>query len=122
MATILNSKTVFCDIDGCIVKHGGDMSKQVDGKCKLLPGVKEKFVEWDRAGHTIILTTGRRESLRACTEAMLLGLGIFYDQLVMGLPRGPRVVVNDRKPDNTTEETALAWSPERNEGLQNCPY
>jgi hypothetical protein len=111
-------KTIFLDIDGCIIKHTGDMNQQIENPGELLPGVKEKFVEWDRAGHTIILTTGRRESLRAVTEAMLLKLGLFYDQLIMGLPRGPRVLINDFKPGN---DANMAWGicVPRNEGLTN---
>ena len=115
------ANTIFCDIDGCIVYHAGNMSQQLEASPELLPGVKEKFVEWERAGYAIILTTGRRESMRGLTEAALVRLGIFYDQLVMGLPRGSRIVINDLKP-NETKPTAWGWSPERNQGLKECPY
>jgi hypothetical protein len=113
--------TIFCDIDGCLVEHTGDMTKQMESSPALLPGVKEKLVEWERAGYKIILTTGRRESLRGVTEAMLVRLGVFFDQLIMGLPRGPRLVINDFKP-NDLRATALAWCPVRNRGLKECPY
>jgi len=117
----INIKTIFLDIDGCLVKHTGDMTKQMENTPELLPGVKEKLVEWERAGYRIILTTGRRESLRAVTEQMLTSLGIFWDDMIMGLPRGPRIVINDIKP-GTSDPMALAWSPERNVGLKECPY
>lgn len=113
--------TIFCDIDGCLIEHTGDITKQTSSSCKLLPGVKDKLTEWDRAGHKIILTTGRRESLRKVTEQILTDLGVCYDQLVMGLPRGNRIVINDKKP-NSDSDTAFAYSPPRNTGLVNFPY
>lgn len=110
-------KTIFIDIDGCILRHKGDMSIQVlDQDPELLPGVLDKFIEWDRAGYKIILTTGRRESLRSMTENTLKWLGIFYDQLIMGLPRGERIIINDKKP-NATDSTAKGISIDRNIGL-----
>jgi len=41
--------------------------------------------------------------------------GIFYDQLVMGLPTGPRVLVNDAKPDGM--KTAYAVNLVRDTGI-----
>ncbi len=113
----LEVKTIFCDIDGIIVEHTGNMTQQMEHTPTLLPGAKDKFVEWERAGHKIILTTGRRESLRPITEKMLTELGIFYDQLVMGLPRGPRIVINDMKPDSPIQ-TAIGICLPRNKGLE----
>ena len=114
-------KTIFLDIDGCLVKHSGSTLQQIESMPELLPGVREKLLEWEHAGAVLILITGRRESLRCVTEEMLLYLGIAYNMLIMNLPRGPRVVINDMKP-TTTSPTALAWSPKRNQGLQDCPY
>ena len=59
----------------------------------------DKILEWNKKGYTIILTTGRRESNRELTIKQLQEAGIFYDQLIMGVGRGPRVVINDLKPD-----------------------
>ena len=36
--------TIFLDIDGCLVKHTGDMTMQMEGSHELLPGVKEKLI------------------------------------------------------------------------------
>lgn len=111
-------KTIFLDIDGCIFKHKGNMSTQFTKKSKLLPGVLERLNEWDRAGYKVILTTGRKESLRKITEDQLLLNGIFFDQLIMGINRGERVLINDKKPDNETN-MASAINITRNEGLIN---
>jgi hypothetical protein len=114
----MRPKTIFCDIDGTLFHHSGDLHKQTMLKPGLLDGVKEKIVEWDRKGYNIILTTGRKESCRKVTEEQLAHAGIFYDQLVMGLGGGCRVLINDLKPNSETP-TAVAINLERNKGVKN---
>jgi ribonucleotide monophosphatase NagD (HAD superfamily) len=82
------SKTILCDIDGTIFGHTGSMTGIVDtkpGEAKLLPGVREKFDEWDGKGYNIVLTTGRKESAREVTEAQLRAAGLFWGPPVDGL-------------------------------------
>jgi len=110
-------KTIFLDIDGCIFKHKGNMSTQFQDT-ELLPGVIEKLNEWAAAGYNIILVSGRKESMRKLTEEQLQKHSIFYDQLVMGVNRGERVIINDRKPDSAID-TAKAINITRNDGLKN---
>jgi beta-phosphoglucomutase-like phosphatase (HAD superfamily) len=111
-------KTLFIDIDGSIIKHKGNLSEMFLKDIEVLPGVLEKFNEWDAKGYKIILTTGRKECLRKITEDQLLKNGIFFDQLVMGLTRGERVLINDIKPNNDMS-VATAIQINRNEGLKN---
>jgi hypothetical protein len=111
-------KTIFCDIDGTLFYHHGDLFKQITEKPVLLPGVKEKIVEWDKLGYNIILTTGRKESCRDLTKNQLEKAGIFYDQLVMGIGGGTRVLINDLKV-NSNKETAQAINLVRNTGVDN---
>lgn len=119
------AKTIFCDIDGTILEHAGEMDDLIfsltnptsEDSPQLLPGVKERFQEWEEKGYNIILTTGRRESLRQSTELQLFVLGISYDQLVMGIGGGQRVLINDLKPDSTGS-TAIAICLERNKGME----
>jgi hydroxymethylpyrimidine pyrophosphatase-like HAD family hydrolase len=107
-------KTIFCDIDGTLLRHHGSMVRNVYGKPEVLPGVLDSFEEWNRRNYHIVLTTGRKESTRKRTEEQLASLGIIYDQLVMGLPNGQRVLINDKKTDGTL--TVLAINPPRNSG------
>jgi len=108
-------KTIFLDIDGCIFKHhGSGMTGQLTS-VELLPGVIERFKLWDEKGYKIILTTGRRESSRKTTEEQLQHFGLFWDTLVMGLPRGQRLVINDMKPGG--DFTAVSINLIRNKGL-----
>jgi len=109
-------KTLFLDIDGCLIKHKGNLSEQISSEAELLPGVLEKLNQWEADGCRIILTTGRKNSMRKFTEEQLLKLGIFYDELVMGLPRGERIVINDGKP-NSDVSTARAIQIVKNSGL-----
>lgn len=111
-------KTIFCDIDGCIFSHGGSIDKILLGRGRLLPGVLETFCRWASRGYTVVLTTGRPEGFRRMTEQQLQDAGLFYHQLVMGLPRGERVIINDFKPSRNMPTTACV-NLSRNEGMEN---
>jgi hypothetical protein len=88
------------------MKHGGE----------VLDGVFEKFQEWRSKDYYVVLTTARPESLRAFTTQQIVDMGLHFDQLVMGLPTGPRVVINDEKPNGMV--TAFAKCVRRNKGLR----
>lgn len=112
-------KTIFCDIDGTLVKFPEtfeDFKQLPKGKIKmkLLPGTLDKLWEWETAGYNIILTTGRKESMRQETERQLKEVGIFWDHLIMGLGPGPRYLINDK---NNGNDTAFAINVERNGGI-----
>jgi len=107
-------KTIFCDIDGTLVEHTGDITKNTTSQ--LLNNVIDSIKQWDKLNYKIILTTGRKESTRKKTEEQLSNLGIVYEQLIMGLPNGHRVIINDKK-TNGIENTAYAINLVRNEGL-----
>jgi uncharacterized HAD superfamily protein len=111
-------KTLFIDIDGTLVRHKGNLSNVYLEEPELLPGVIDKLNKWNADGHKIILTTGRPESMRKITNEQLEKFGIFYDQLIMGLTRGERIVINDKKP-SLDITTASAIQVNRNEGLIN---
>ena len=114
--SIIKPGTVICDIDGCILLHRSTLSGVLDEAPTLLPGAKEKFCEWERHGHRIILLTGRPDSMREHTEVELTRLGLFWHQLIMGCGGGPRVLINDEKPDGLV--TAHALCIKRDVGLQ----
>jgi len=115
------SKTILLDIDGTLIKHDKSVSEQHRTKeypDTPLPGVLEKLIEWEKKGYKVILTTGRRECWRKFTEKQLFDLGFWYDQLIMGLGCGPRVLVNDLKP-GSEEPMATAINLPRNQGIGN---
>ena len=62
----------------------------------LLEGVIEKINQWDSQGHKIIFVTARKESARETTEKHLNELGLCWDQLIMGVTSGHRLLINDK--------------------------
>lgn len=112
-------KTIFCDIDGTLWTHPGPASQQNNFEnCELLPNTLDAINNWDKLGYKIILTTGRKESQRKDTENHLQKLGIVYDNLIMGLGGGDRILINDRKP-HIDKNTAYSINVIRNKGI---PY
>ncbi len=110
-------KTIFCDIDGTLIAHMAPASAAVPNQqVALLPGTLKKLQEWDRKGYNIILTTGRKPSMRYETEKQLARAGIMYDELVMGIGGGQRIIINDLK-EHHNEPTAIAINLKRNEGI-----
>ena len=114
-----NSKTIFCDLDGTLVKHSNPVDIQnPDYELEVLPGTHDKLREWDFKGYYIIITTGRKRSAREATKKQLSRAGILYDELIMGFGGGDRIIINDRKP-NSDRDTTYAINLDRNEGLIN---
>ena len=115
-------KTIFCDIDGTLMRHCGDITNQYKlnnlhgHHGELLENTIANIKQWDRLSYKIILVTGRKESTRNATEYQLSQLGIVYDELVMGITSGDRILINDRKP-NSSRNTAYAYNVVRNKGL-----
>lgn len=110
--------TIFCDIDGTLVKHNHPtITAKSDYEMELLKDTLIKLSDWEKMGHIIILTTARKESMRSVTEKQLSSVGIFYDQLIMGIGSGVRYLINDTK--EGSPETAVAFNTKRDEGLIN---
>jgi mannose-6-phosphate isomerase-like protein (cupin superfamily) len=116
------TKTIFCDIDGTLFKHPGSIYKiTTQTSPELLPNTIDSICQWDKLGYKVILTTGRREPLRKKTEAELNQLGIIYDQLVMGIGNGDRILINDKK-QNGIKNTCYAVNVVRNKGIVNYDF
>ena len=109
-------KTIFCDIDGTIIKHVHRFSEVGKDPAEILPGVREKFDEWDSKGYKIILTTARKESARRLTEKQLSSIGLPWDYLLMGITSGQRVLINDKLISNDPDR-AIAINVITSEGF-----
>ena len=108
-------KTIFCDIDGTLLKFREDFGISMN-YAEPLPGAVETTIEWHRKGYKVILVPGRPEPFRRRTENQLQRFGIIYDQLVMGVGSGPRYLVNDI-PTRYGDPTAFAINLARNDGV-----
>ena len=106
--------TVFCDIDGTIFKYR-KFETYLTSEPEVLPGVKESMNSWLESGVYIVLTTARPESLRDHTIEELERSGIPYHQLLMGIGRGPRYLINDSEEPGVSRATAFSLN--RNEGF-----
>jgi len=113
-------KTIFMDIDGTIAKHQETLSSMLDNPIELNDGVLDKIIEWRSKDYYLVITTARPEGTRSTTVRQLAEAGIFYDQLVMGLPTGKRIILNDKKPNGSL--TAGSVNLERNEGFSSLKF
>jgi hydroxymethylpyrimidine pyrophosphatase-like HAD family hydrolase len=111
-------KTIFCDIDGTLLFHKGDIVKNILEQPIILPNVIESIKQWEKLNYKIILTTGRKECTREQTEQQLSKVGIIYDYLIMGITNGDRIIINDKKP-NGIKNTCYAINLVRNKGFEN---
>jgi hydroxymethylpyrimidine pyrophosphatase-like HAD family hydrolase len=111
-------KTIFCDLDGTLVKHSNPIDVQNPNlELEVLPGTHKRLIEWDTKGYHVVITTGRKESARQSTIKQLSRAGIIYDQLIMGFGGGDRILINDRKKDNE-RDTASVINLKRNKGVE----
>ena len=108
--------TIFCDLDGTLIEHEDTPSnfgiKVLDGAYKTLRG-------WKNKNYYIILTTARNSINRKYLESELSKNNIIYDELIMDLSSGTRIIINDRKPSNILVPSAVAYEVERNKGIKN---
>lgn len=114
-------KTLFIDVDGTILKHQHTISDVYSQPAEVLPNVVNKINEWDSQGHRIILVTARKESTRAITEQQLREFGIAWDQLVMGVGGGTRVLIND-KLDKNDADRAIGVNVVTNAGFSSVSW
>lgn len=114
-------KTIICDIDGTLLKHVHKFSEIIDTTPQLLPGVLDKINQWDSQGHKIILMTARKESAREITEKQLKNLGLCWDQLVMGVTSGKRVLIND-KLNKKHSDRAVSVNVNTDSGFKNIDW
>jgi hypothetical protein len=107
--------TIFCDIDGTILEH--EDIPDYAAPSPVLPGSREKLTRWTEDGYFVILCTARPDRDEVLLTHALRRLEIPFHRLVMGLPSGPRIVINDRKPYAmfTTQATSLEIT--RNQGI-----
>jgi len=110
MDTVNSPLTWLIDLDGTIVFHNGHLS----GADSLLNGVVDFWGRLPAADHVVIVTA-RDEKFRKETTEFLLKHSIRFDHLIMGLPPGRRILINDMKPDGSC--TAIAVNVKRNAGL-----
>lgn len=116
-----NRKTIFCDIDGSLI-YQVPFDEFDENKVEVLPGVAEKFKEWKDADHYIVLTTARPEELREGTIKQMQLAGIHYHQLVMGIGREERYLINNSAKLTPEISRAIGISVKRDGGFNDIDF
>lgn len=110
--------TYLLDLDGTLFIHGGTIDNIIYGNIEVIEGTREKINQWRQGGACIVLITARPKRYRCETEILLRRHHIIYDELIMGVTNGVRVLVNDMK-NGDTVETAIAVNLKRDTGINN---
>lgn len=117
MKKITKYPTFFVDIDGTIVKY----RKFSELDTAILTPIQDviDFINksYDEGCH-IVITTARPQSFETFTKQELEKLGVKYHQIVMGIGRGTRVVLNDKDPEQPELPRAWGINFTRDKGLQ----
>jgi uncharacterized HAD superfamily protein len=116
-----NYKTIFSDIDGTLIEQVRfeDLDPNV---VNVLPGVAEKMNEWYEAGHHIVLTTARPWHLELITKQQMERAGIRYHQIVMGIGREERILINNNSKGEPENARAMAVAVGRDAGFINSNW
>lgn len=94
-------KTVFCDIDGTLITNTSLQLHPKNGTGQPLLNNIHQLQQLHSSGNTVIvLTTSRPERYRLETIAELSKHNIPFDHLIMSLPHGKRIIVNDYAASN----------------------
>lgn len=106
-----NKVSIFCDIDGTLVKAQARNTYNLPPD-PLVNNIKvlKKLLD---SGNEIIFVTSRPESARNDTQTMLNNLGFDRCKLLMGLQNSKRIVINDYSSSNPYPR-ALAINISRN--------
>ena len=124
MNKIVKNPTLFVDIDGTIVKYR-KFSELSESTLTPIQDVIDFVNGHYDAGSVIVITTARPESYRLFTIEELEKVGIKYNQIIMDMGRGTRVILNDIDPKNPELPRAIGINLQRDGGLENIeipPY
>lgn len=97
-----NYETIFCDIDGTLVKNSSENFPPYIGSAEpLIENIKVLNKLKKEKNAFIVLTTSRKERYRDLTIAELKKHKISFDRLIMDLPHSKRLLINDYAGSNS---------------------
>jgi hypothetical protein len=110
-------KTVFCDIDGVVVKNQAEFFKPfyTEEAVPIKPNCN-KLLAMQAEGAQFVFTTSRKEKFRKVTAKTLDDIGFTNYQLLMGLNHSQRLLINDYAASNPFP-SAMAISIPRDSAL-----
>jgi hypothetical protein len=117
MNILIKNSTYFVDIDGTVIKYRPfELLLLLDPE-PIQDVINKINKEYDKGSH-IVITTARPEMLKAHTKKELNKIGLKYHQLVMGIGRGTRYLINDTDPEKPKAKRAVGVNLIRNKGLK----
>jgi len=117
MNKIIKNPTFFVDIDGTIVKYRKFSELATSTLTPIQDVIDFLNKSYDEGAH-IVITTARPPEYELFTKQELEKLGVKYHQIVMGIGRGTRVVLNDKDPEMPDLPRAWGINFIRDKGLQ----
>lgn len=117
MNKVIKNPTLFVDIDGTLVKYR-KFSELSESVLTPIQDVIDYVNGHHDNGSVVVITTARPESYRLFTKQELDKIGVRYNQLIMEMGRGTRVILNDIDPENPELPRAIGINLERDGGLK----
>ena len=109
--------TFFVDIDGTIVQYR-KFNELETAVLTPIQDVIDTINKYYDEGACIVITSARPIQFELFTKQELEKIGVKYHQLVMGIGRGTRVVLNDKDPENPEIPRALGINLNRDKGWE----
>jgi len=108
--------TYFVDIDGTLFVYRKFDDLKTTTPTPIQTVLDKVNSEYDSGSH-IVITTARPVELELFTKQELESAGVKYHQIILGLGRGTRYIINDRDPEAPNVDRAVGINLNRNEGL-----
>ena len=109
--------TYFIDIDGTLFVYR-KFDELLITEPVIVKSVADKIRKWHSEGHYIVFTTARPSEYYTHTLKELQKYAIPFNQIVMGIERGPRYLINDMDP-NKEGYRAIGINLVRDQGFDN---
>ena len=117
MIKTTKNPTFFVDIDGTLVKYR-KFAELENSTLEPLQDVIDTINDYYEKGAHIVITSARPDSYELFTKQELETIGVKYHQIILGLGRGTRVVINDNDPQNPEISRSLGVNLNRNMGWE----
>ena len=114
---MIKNSTYFVDIDGTLVKYR-QFDKLLQTKAEPIQEVIDNINEEYDKGSYIVVTSARPIEYLDFTKKELKKIGLKYHQIILGIGRGTRFIINDIDPENPTVKRAVGINLMRDKGYK----
>jgi hypothetical protein len=114
---MIKNPTYFVDIDGTLVVYRKFDELRSTPPVPIQSVINKINEEYDSGAH-IVITSARPVEFLEFTEQELNSIGIKYHQIILGIGRGTRYVINDKDPEFPDIDRAVGINLIRNKGIE----